>query len=228
MFSFSVQLLSETVLILQNNVERDVMTNVRWCSCKVPAGLVTFWSNWNFIKIPKCQISKTPTSGSRVIACEQTNTTKRAVSTSVYVALCSALNTDNWYVATQPPRILMYFFPLRSRPLTFAKVHYGVAPSSSSASQINTALCVAASASAASYRKMTLLTQATFNCCTRLSRSFTSGSGGVVFEWSSAIGIWRNQVPSGIRSVSLCCGTSVSPPLSTKNNNNNNNNNDVT
>ena len=40
-FWFSLQLLSETFLILRRN-ERDVTKNIYWSACKVPAFLVTF------------------------------------------------------------------------------------------------------------------------------------------------------------------------------------------
>ena len=46
-FWFSAYHLSETFLILR--IQRDIITNVHKCSCKVPAILVRFWSNVNFI-----------------------------------------------------------------------------------------------------------------------------------------------------------------------------------
>ena len=42
MFRFSLQLLSDTFVILDNNLERDVVTNVDRSSRKVPVVLVTF------------------------------------------------------------------------------------------------------------------------------------------------------------------------------------------
>jgi hypothetical protein len=64
----------------------------------------------------------------------------------------------------------MNFSPLRNRfkrsvalkSLTFAKIYDGVVPSSASASQTNTTLCVAATASTASCRKITLIIKANF------------------------------------------------------------------
>ena len=44
MFWFSLQLLSETFLILRGN-ERDMMKNVYWSSCTVPVILVRYYCN---------------------------------------------------------------------------------------------------------------------------------------------------------------------------------------
>ena len=59
-FWFSLQLLSETFLILRRT-ERDMIKNLNWSSCKVPDILSDFNENWIFLtdlrKIFKCQIS---------------------------------------------------------------------------------------------------------------------------------------------------------------------------
>jgi hypothetical protein len=45
---FSLQLLSETLLILRRT-ERDMMKNIHWYLCKLPVILVRFWWNLNFL-----------------------------------------------------------------------------------------------------------------------------------------------------------------------------------
>ena len=59
-FWLSLQLLSETLLILRINVW-DVIKNVYWCSCEVPLYLSDFNETWTFLtdvlKILKYQIS---------------------------------------------------------------------------------------------------------------------------------------------------------------------------
>jgi hypothetical protein len=57
-FWFSLQLLSETFLILSRN-ERVMIKNVRWSSCKVPVNSARFSSNLNFhdrflLHFPSC------------------------------------------------------------------------------------------------------------------------------------------------------------------------------
>jgi hypothetical protein len=46
-FLFSLQLLSETFLILRR-IQPNIIINVHSCSCKVPVALVRFWWNFNF------------------------------------------------------------------------------------------------------------------------------------------------------------------------------------
>jgi len=59
-FWFSLQLLSDTFLILRRN-ERDIIKNVYWSSCKVPLFLSEFNETWifstDFPKILKHKIS---------------------------------------------------------------------------------------------------------------------------------------------------------------------------
>ena len=49
-FLFSLQLLSETFLILRRT-ERDMIKNVCWSSCKVPLFFADFDETWKFSKI---------------------------------------------------------------------------------------------------------------------------------------------------------------------------------
>jgi hypothetical protein len=76
-FWFSVQLLSETFLILRRT-ERDMITNVYRSSCKVPVIVVRFWWNFEFSrqtfgKYLTIKFNKNPTIGNRLVPCGRTD-----------------------------------------------------------------------------------------------------------------------------------------------------------
>ena len=67
MFWFSVQILSETFLIL-SRTERDIIINMYCSSCKVPVMHVRVWWNLNFLdrffeKCSKNKFNENPSSG---------------------------------------------------------------------------------------------------------------------------------------------------------------------
>jgi hypothetical protein len=81
-FWFSLQLLSETFLILRR-IQRDMVINVHRSSCKVPLFLSDFnvleFSRQIFKKCSNIKLHENPSSVSRVVPCGQTDMTKLIV-----------------------------------------------------------------------------------------------------------------------------------------------------
>ena len=72
-FWFSLQLLSETFLIIRR-IKRDIVINVHWSSCKVPVILVKIGMKREislhiFEKYKNIKFHENPSSGSRVVPC---------------------------------------------------------------------------------------------------------------------------------------------------------------
>ena len=82
-FWFSLQLLSETFLIIRR-IHWDTLINVRSCRVNYPLFLSDFNETWIFSiyfrKILKYKSHENPSNGSRVVPCGSTDTTKVIVS----------------------------------------------------------------------------------------------------------------------------------------------------
>jgi len=88
-FRFCLQLFSETPLLL--TIQRDIIMNAHWSSCKAPVILVRFQTNLNFLntfskkKNSNTKCLKNLCNGSRVIPCGDGQTdrqTSRSISCS--------------------------------------------------------------------------------------------------------------------------------------------------
>jgi hypothetical protein len=81
-FWFSVQLLSETFLILRR-IQRDIIINIHRSLRKVPLLLSDFNETWVFSRHSKkssnIKFNENPSSGSRVVPCGRTDITKLIV-----------------------------------------------------------------------------------------------------------------------------------------------------
>ena len=99
-FGFSLQLLSETILILRSN-EWDMINIVHWSSCKVTVILVRFLWKLNFLdrfskKSTNIKFHENPTSGSRVFNADG-KTDGRTDMTKLIVAFRNFANARNNY-----------------------------------------------------------------------------------------------------------------------------------
>jgi len=77
-FWFSLQLLSETFLILRRN-GRDIITNAHRPSCKIPVVIVRFSWNLNFLNRFSKTTHENPSSGGPTVPCGRTGMTKLTV-----------------------------------------------------------------------------------------------------------------------------------------------------
>ena len=81
-FWFSLQLWSETFIILRN--ERDMIINVYWCSCNVPATLLSDFNEtwviwWIFENYTNIKFHENQSIGSREFPCGRSDTTNLIV-----------------------------------------------------------------------------------------------------------------------------------------------------
>jgi hypothetical protein len=116
-FWFSLQLLSETFLILRKT-ERDEIKNVYWFSCKVRVIFVRI--EWNLIFLDRfsknthIQFHENPSSGSRVVPCGLDGQTYMS---KPIVSFRSFANAPNKWMSCQWPFVYCYCVSVINRLL---------------------------------------------------------------------------------------------------------------
>jgi hypothetical protein len=97
-FYFLYNYFCETYFILKN-IQRDIIINIRWFSCKVPlifSDLELEYSREIFEKYSNIKFHENPSSGNRVVSCGQTDRTdsRTNIANNCFSTFCERVEYD--------------------------------------------------------------------------------------------------------------------------------------